>query len=105
MTLENLYQILAGTNLPTAYLAFPEDSDVSMPFIVYQEVGSDNFGADNIVWHSATKIQVDLMTQKKDRALEELLESVFNANGIYWERVPDYDEGNDYYRITYEIEI
>lgn len=105
MTLEELYTVLSETNLPVAYLAFPADQHVVMPFIVYQETGSDNFGADNRVWHSAMRVQVDLMTAKKDRTTETVLETALNDNGIFWERVPDWDEDEDYYRVTYEIEI
>lgn len=105
MTLGELKTILDSTQLPVAYLAFPPDQVPAMPFIVYQEIGSNNFGADNYVWFSAMKVQVDLLTAKKDRATEEALETVFNDWKIFWERVPDWDEDEDYYRVTYTIEI
>ena len=105
MTLAELNTLLATTNLPVAYLAFPAFQAPEMPFIMYQETGSDNFGADNIVWHSAMRIQIDLMTHKKNREIEELLESTLTGAGIYWERESSYDDAEDYYRVTYDIEI
>ena len=105
MTLAQLHTLLATTQLPVAYLAFPADSAPEMPFIVYQEVGSDNFGADNKVWFSEMKIQIDLLTKKKSRVTEELLEGILDGAGIYWEREPDFDEDEACYRITYQIEI
>lgn len=105
MTLAQLKTVLAGTNLPVAYLAFPASQAPEMPFIVYQETGSDNFGADNIVWFSGMRIQIDLMCKKKSRATEELLESTLTGSGIFWERVVEFDDNEDYYRTTYEIVI
>lgn len=105
MILEEFVTILDGTGLPVAYLAFPEDEPATLPFIVYEEVGSDNFGADNKVWFSAARVQVDLYTRKRDRTTEQLLEHTFNENEIFWQRVPDFDEDEDYYRVVYEIVI
>lgn len=105
MILEQLKAILDTTGLPVAYLAFPADSTPAMPFVCYQELGSRNMGADNTVWHSATRVQIDLLTSRKDRTTEQLLENKLTEACIFWERVPDYDSANDYYRVTYEAEI
>lgn len=105
MTLEDFRTILAETNLPVAYLAFPADEAPAMPFIVYQETGSDNFGADNKVWHSAMRIQVDLLTSKKNRSTEILLENALDNADIFWERIVEFDDDEDCYRTTYEVEI
>lgn len=105
MTLNEFNQLLQTTGFPVAYLAFPADEPAPMPFIVYQEVGSDNFGADNIVWNSAMRIQIDLLTAKKSRTMEETLEAVLTNAGIYWDRESGYDDGEDYFRTTYDIEI
>lgn len=105
MTLEEFKNILSSTGLPVAYLAFPETQAPQMPFIVYQETGSHNAGADNKVWFSATRIQVDLLTRRRSRTTEVILEQALEDTEIYWERVPDYDEDQDYYRVTYEMEI
>lgn len=105
MTLDELNTALATTKLPVAYLAFPAKKAPEMPFIVYQETGSDNFGADNIVYHSAMRIQVDLLCKLRSRTTEELLEKALTDNGIFWERVVDFDDDEDFYRVTYECEI
>ncbi len=105
MTLQDLGTVLATTNLPVAYLAFPADEAPAMPFIVYQETGSDNFGADNIVWFSGMRVQIDLLTKRKDRTTEELVETTLTGAGLFWERVPEFDQDEACYRITYEVEI
>ena len=105
MTLDGLATILETTGLPVTYLAFPPEEAPEMPFIVYQDTGSNNFGADNKVYFSATRVQVDLLTAEKDRTTEQTLEGVFDTNGIFWERTIDFDEDESNYRVTYEIEI
>lgn len=105
MTIAELGQILQTTGLQVAYLAFDASEAPAMPFIVYQETGSNNFGADNIVWFSGTRIQIDLLCVRKSRSTEELLETALTNNGIFWERVVVFDDNEDYYRSTYEVEI
>lgn len=105
MTLEELKTVLAGTNLPVAYLAFPADDPPNMPFLVYEETGSDNFGADNIVYTSAMMIQVTLFTIKKSRSTEILVENALTNAGIYWERTSSYEDDEHCYMTIYDLEI
>jgi len=105
MTLAEFHTLLTTTQLPVAYLAFPADQCAEMPFIVYQETGSNNFGADNTVYFSARHIQIDLLSKKRDVDLETILESVLTNAGIFWERVLEFDSNEDYFRVMYEVEI
>ena len=105
MNLENVKDILESTGLPVAYDDFPEEDAPELPFIVYREIGTDNFGADNKVWASFLRIKIDLLTAKRDLETEALLEKAFDDNDIFWEREPNF-EGNEHYsRIIYEIEV
>ena len=105
MTLAELKTVLSGTGLPVAYLAFPADDPPAMPFVVYQEIGSDNFGADNKVWVSHMRIQIDLLCQSKNRITEGLVENALDNADIYWERESSFDDEEDYYRTMYYVEI
>ena len=105
MTLGELGNVLETTGLPVAYLSFPEEEVPEMPFIVFQDTGSDNTGADNTVWFSGMKVQVDLLMAKKDREKEELLEGILTGANIFWERVPSFDEDEACHRTIYDIEI
>ena len=106
MTLAEFKTLLESAGMSVAYQAFPEKEQPVMPFIVYQETGSDNFGADNKVWSSARRIQVDLLSGKiRDYAKETALETVLDNVCLFWERVVDWDEDETCYRITYEVEI
>lgn len=105
MTLAELKTILDTTELPVAYLAFPADDTPTMPFITFQETGSNNIGADNKVWFSGMRIQINLFTRLKDRTTEELLEGKLTDSDIYWERLPEFDEDEGCYRVIYDIVI
>jgi hypothetical protein len=105
MTQVELKNILLETNLPVAYKAFREPDIPDLPFIVYQDIGSDNFGADNKVYFPKTKIQIDLITRFHSEETEKKLEDVLDDHDLFWEREPDFDSDEDYYRVTYEITI
>ena len=96
-----LIALLKTTNLPVAYHHFT--SPPSPPYIVYLFSYSSNFGADNKVYQKDFNYQVELYTTKKDLASEALIEDLFNANDIYWEKTETYIEGEGLYQVLYEI--
>lgn len=100
-----LKDILLETDLPVAYMAFREPDIPGLPFIVYQDIGSDNFGADNKVFYPQTKIQIDLITRFHSEETEKIVEAVLDGHDLFWQRDPDFDSGEDYYRVTYEVTI
>lgn len=105
MTLSQFKTMLASTNYPVAYEHFPETDAPTMPFICYAAVGSNNFGADGIVYEKGTMLQVQLFTKTKDEVAEATLEAVFEDNRIYWENTGEYNEDELCYRVIYEVQI
>lgn len=105
MTINELNTVLDGIGIPFAYQAFPATEAPEMPFIVYMELGSDNFGADNIVWHSARRIEVDLLCKTRNLTLESQIETALNDTGIYWERELDHNDDEACFVTTYIFEI
>src|SRR5574344_1126661 len=105
MTLAELKTILATTGYDVAYEHFPETDVPAMPFICYAETGSNNFGADGIVYDKGKMLQVQLFTKTKNEVAEANLETVFENNRIYWENTGEYNEDELCYRVIYNIEI
>ncbi len=105
MTLAEFNTLLATTGYDVAYEHFPETEVPTMPFICYAETGSDNFGADGIVYQPIKVLQVQLFTKTKDTVAEGKLENVFEASRIYWEKESEYNENELCYRVIYNIEI
>lgn len=105
MTLAEFAQILESTGLPVAYQAFEAESCPDMPFITYQETGSNNFGADGVVYQPIKRMQVDLFTSKKDITAENKLEAAFQNAVIFWQKVLTAEDAEACTIYTYEIEI
>lgn len=96
-----LFTLLKTAKLPVAYHHFT--SPPSPPYVVYLFSYSSNFGADNKVYDAEKNYQVELYTTKKDLASEALIEDLFNANDIYWEKTETYIESEGLYQVLYEI--
>ena len=96
-----LFTLLKTTNLPVAYHHFT--SPLSPPYVVYLFSYSSNFGADNKVHNQADNYQVELYTTKKDPTSETLIEDLFDANDIYWEKTETYIESEGLFQVLYEI--
>lgn len=104
MGLDELKTLLAAV-YPTAYWSFPEKQAPAMPYIVFFEEGSDNFGADNRVYFQTKRIAVELMTKNKDTAAEAALEAAFAAADIFWNKTATHLDDEDAYEVIYEIEV
>ena len=96
-----LFALLKTTNLPVAYHHFT--SPPSPPYVVYLFSYNSNFGADNKVYDAQKNFQVELYTSKKDTASEKLIENLFDANDIYWEKTETYIDSEGLFQVLYEI--
>ena len=96
-----LFNLLKSTGLPVAYHHFT--SPPTPPYIVYLFSYSSNFGADNKVHSQADNYQVELYTKTKDPAVEALIEGLFDADEIYWDKTETYIDSEGLYQVLYEI--
>lgn len=103
MTQEELFSVLKLTGLPVAYHHFKKPPN--LPYIVYLLTYSDNFGAENKVYHKIDNYQVELYSAIKDLASEQLLEDLFDDNDIYYDKTETYIESENLYQVMYEIQI
>lgn len=104
MALEDLYTILSRV-YPTAYWSFPEGNAPAMPYLVYFVNSSDNFGADNVVYHPRERVSVELYTKTKDMAAEAAVEAALNSAGIYWEKTETHLDDEDAFEVIYDMEV
>ena len=98
-------EILNQIGLPWAYHHFAEGESPDPPFMLYLYPESDNFGADNIVYAKGTRVYLELYTDLKDPAIEELIESTLEANGIFWEKTEVWIESESLYEVLYSFEM
>lgn len=104
MDLKDLYDNLK-TVFPTAYLDFPEEEKPEPPYICYYDTGTDNFVADNKVYHIVLAVNVELFTKQKDEAAEAAVEAVLDALDLPWEKTPEFLEDENIFLVTYTMEV
>ena len=100
MELKNIMKLLGGLGIPIAYHQFPEP-----PFLIYLTLGSHNFSADGMVYFKVKQLDVELYTDKKDLALEEELEKILDAQGIFYNKTETYIKSEKLYEVLYELEV
>ncbi len=96
-----LFTLLKTLNLPVAYHHFT--SPPSPPYVVYLFSYSSNFGADNKVYVAEKNYQVELYSKTKDLTSEALIEGLFDAHEIYWDKTETYIDSEGLYQVLYEI--
>lgn len=101
MTLEQLNALLKTAGYPVAYGYFPTEQQ--LPYILYRVTYSNNFGADNRVYHKIDHIQVELYTKLKDQEAEDRVENALSS--LYWDKTEEYIDSERCYQILYEIEV
>lgn len=104
MDLKGLYDNLK-TVFPTAYLDFPEEEKPEPPYICYYDTGTDNFVADNKVYHIILAVNVELFTKQKDEAAEAAVEAVLDSLDLPWEKTPEFLEDENIFLVTYTLEV
>ena len=103
--LKTLLESIEAFENKVAYRFWPESQAPDLPFICYYSSGSDNIKADNKVYKKRNLVYVELCTEYKDETSEGLVEALFDANEIPWEKDEDYIDSENMYQITYSITI
>ena len=55
-----------------------------VPYMVYHEDFSNNFGADNVVYMKVPQYQVDLYQTTPNLLVRETIENILTENGFYF---------------------
>lgn len=103
--LKNSLEEISGFKNKVAYRAFPVGKAPKLPFICYFVTTTDNFDADNTVYHVIRNVAVELYTVKKSEDVEALVEAKFAEIGIVWEKEEDYLDDENCYEVIYSISI
>ena len=101
---KNLYDLLKTLGIPVAYDHFDSNKEISIPFMVYRETSPSTFRADDITYHQAFNYEIELVTEKKEIALERQLEGLLTTNKIPYEKNDEvWDDEEKIYHNYYEI--
>lgn len=101
---KNLYDLLLTLEIPVAYDHFETNKNVSIPFLVYRETSPSTFRADGITYHQFFNYELELVTEKKDVALERQIEGLLTQNKIPYSKEDEvWDNDERIYHNFYEI--
>lgn len=105
MTKPEVVQMVEEFGLPYAYDHFAEGESPEPPFVVYLYPKSDNFAADGTVYFKKDRLHVELYTDSKDLALEQKIEDVLDAHGIFYNKSEVWIQSERLYEVLYQMEV
>ncbi|MCD8196091.1 MAG: hypothetical protein LUE24_02815 [Lachnospiraceae bacterium] len=105
MTHKEIIALVAEIGIPYAYHHFAEGESPDPPFICFLYPNAVQFGADNIVYHSDTAVDIELYTDEKNPEYEEAVEAVLTAHEIYFEKSEVWIDDEKLYEVLYSIVV
>lgn len=103
MTLTEFKSLLETTGFPVAYMQFKKAPKT--PYIVYYNGSSQNFVADNRVYHEAGNVTVELYTDYKDEAAEAKVKQALNDNDLPFDNFEAWIESESLLQNSFETRL
>lgn len=103
MTLAELAAVLTGTGLPVVYRAWEEPPD--LPYLVYFETNTDNFGADNSVYLARRNCIIELYSDRKDMGVEGAVETALSAHDLFFNKTETWIADERLFLAAYTVTI
>ena len=103
--MDEIIRILKESGIPFAYDHFAEGESPDPPFICYLLPESDNFSADDKVYLKVSVVNIELYTDEKSPATEQLLEDILDAHEIFYEKSEIWIESEKLYEVLYTFEL
>lgn len=104
MEYQELFDLLSTLKIPVAYDHFDSNKNINPPFIIYRDDVPQMFFADRKTYYRPYNFEIELITIKKDVALQKSLEDLFTNNNIPYEvDSPVWDEEEKIYHNFYNI--
>lgn len=105
MTYEEIAAMVKEMGLPCAYHHFAEGESQPPPFVVFLSPGEHVFHADNIRYAGWKQLDVELYTDIKNPAAEQMVEDVLTAHEISYVKSEIWIESEKLYEVLYEMEV
>lgn len=105
MTFEETKAMIEETGLPVAYDHFAEGESPDPPFICFLFPGSDNLFADDMVFQKIDELNIELYTDRKDPETETLIEDIFAAHELPFEKSEVWIADERMYEVLYQTQI
>lgn len=108
MTLAELntaLQSITGFEKKVAYRAFPVGKAPKLPFICYLATNTNNFDADNSVFHVLQEVDIELYTREKSETTEALIEAKLDELNLVWNKYEEWLDSEECYEIIYTVTL
>ena len=105
MTYEQIASMMEETGLPSAYHHFAEGESPKPPFLLYLSPGENTFSADNRMYFSTKKLNIELYTDVKNPETENEVEQVLKRHNIYYTKNEVWIASEKMYEVLYEMEV
>lgn len=105
MSYEEINEMMLEMGLPFAYHHFTEGESPKPPFLIFLSPGENTFSADNLMYHSFKKLDIELYTDEKSPETEAEIEAVLKHHHIYYTKSEIWIESERLYEVLYEMEV
>ena len=105
MTYEQIAEMMEEMGLPFAYHHFAEGESPAPPFLIFLSPGENTFSADNSMYFSFKKLDIELYTDVKNPELEKQVEQVLKRHKIYYTKSEVWIESEKLHEVLYETEV
>ena len=105
MTYQEICKMIKETGPPFAYHHFAEGESPEPPFLIFLSSGENNFSADNYMYFSFKKFNIELYTDRKAPETEEKVEKILKKYQIFYNKSEIWIESEKLYEILYEMEV
>ena len=103
--MDKLLEMMAEIGIPSAYDHFAEGESPDPPFITYLLPRSNNFSADGKVYLKVTEVHIELYTDEKNPQVEQQVEAVLDAHGIFYDKTEVWIDSEKLYEVLYSFEM
>ena len=105
MSYEEIAEMMQEIGLPFAYHHFAEGESPNPPFVLFLSPGENTFGADNLIYFSFKRLDIELYTDEKSPETEQQVEDVLTQHGIYYKKTETWIGSERLYEVLYEMEV
>lgn len=105
MSYEEINSMMEEIGFPFAYHHFAEGESPNPPFLIFLSPGENTFSADNYMYFSAKKLNIELYTDAKSPETERQIEAVLRRHHIFYNKSEVWIESEKLYEVLYEMVV
>ncbi|MCM1530439.1 MAG: hypothetical protein NC093_11505 [Alistipes sp.] len=105
MSYEEINEMMLEMGFPFAYHHFSDGESPKPPFLIFLSPGENTFSADNRMYFSFKKLDIELYTDEKSPDTEAEIEAVLRRHHIFYNKTETWIASEEMYEVLYEMEV